>query len=110
VTEGTRKIALRSAMTLSPIPAESSTASAGATPRAAGGTAAIHVVDPLARISLPRPVARDDIDGVVNIAAPNPLPNAEFADPSEACGFRSAPRASGCLRSVLPHVRKPNSF
>ena len=36
-------------------------------------------------------IVRDHIDGVVNIASPNPLPNAEFMHIlREACGVRLA--------------------
>ena len=58
-------------------------------------------------------IERDDIEGAVNVAAPNPLPNAEFMRIlREALASGSAsPQTSGCSRSVPSScARKPNSF
>ena len=57
-------------------------------------------------------IDRDDIDGAVNVASPNPLPNAEFMRVlREACGVPfGLPANSGCSRSVPSSCgRKPNS-
>jgi uncharacterized protein len=84
VTEGTRKVALRSAMTLSPDPGGVFDTLVGLTRHGLGGSAGdgrqfmswIHYEDFIAAVRWL--IERDDIDGAVNVAAPNPLPNAEF--------------------------------
>ncbi len=84
VTERTRKMALRSAMTLSPDRGGIFDTLLGLARRGLGGTAGdgrqfvswIHYEDFVAAVRWL--IDRDDMDGVVNIAAPNPLPNAEF--------------------------------
>ena len=46
-------------------------------------------------------IERDDIDGVVNVAAPNPLPNAEFMRIlREACGVRFGLPASRWMLEI----------
>jgi uncharacterized protein (TIGR01777 family) len=83
-TPRTRKVALRSAMTLSPDQGGIFDALHGLVRHGLGGRAGdgrqylswIHYEDFIAAVRWL--IARDDIDGVVNIAAPNPLPNAEF--------------------------------
>ncbi len=93
VTDRTRKIALRSAMTLSPDAGGIFDALLGLARRGLGGRAGdgrqfiswIHHEDFVAAIRWL--IDRDDIDGVVNVASPNPLPNAEFMRVlREACG------------------------
>jgi len=82
--ERTRKIALRSAMTLSPDPGGVFDTLLGLVRRGLGGRAGdgrqfmswIHYEDFVAAIRWL--IEREDIDGVVNVASPNPLPNAEF--------------------------------
>lgn len=92
VTDRTRKIALRSAMTLSPDRGGIFDALLGLARHGLGGSAGdgrqfmswIHYED---FVSAARwLIDRDDIDGAVNVAAPNPLPNAEFmrSGPSSA--------------------------
>jgi uncharacterized protein len=84
VTDGTRKIALRSAMTLSPDPGGIFDALIGLARHGLGGSAGdgrqfmswIHYEDFVAAIRWL--IERDGIEGVVNVASPNPLPNAEF--------------------------------
>jgi len=84
VVEHTRKILLRSAMTLSPDSGGVFDALLGLVRRGLGGPAGdgrqfmswIHYEDFVAAIRWL--IGREDVDGVVNIAAPNPLPNAEF--------------------------------
>ena len=84
ITEGTRKIALRSAMTLSPDPGGIFDALLGLARHGIGGSAGdgrqfiswIHYEDFIASVRWL--IAHDEIDGVVNVAAPDPLPNAEF--------------------------------
>jgi uncharacterized protein len=93
ITEQTRKIALRSAMTLSPDAGGVFDTLVGLVRRGLGGSAGdgrqfmswIHYEDFVAAVRWL--IDRDDIDGVVNVASPNPLPNAEFMRLlREACG------------------------
>lgn len=93
VTDGTRKVALRSAMTLSPDPGGVLDTLLGLARHGLGGRAGhgrqfmswIHYEDFVRAVRWL--IGRDDIEGVVNVAAPNPLPNAEFMRVlREACG------------------------
>jgi len=95
VTDRTRKIALRSAMTLSPDRGGVFDTLLALVRHGLGGSAGdgrqfmswIHYEDFVAAIRWL--IDREDIDGVVNVAAPNPLPNAEFMRVlREACGVR----------------------
>jgi uncharacterized protein len=94
VTVGTRKVALRSAMTLSPDAGGIFDTLAGLARRGLGGSAGdgrqfmswVHHEDFIAAVQWL--IERDDVEGVVNVAAPNPLPNAEFMRIlREACGI-----------------------
>lgn len=84
VVGGTRKVALRSAMTLSPDAGGVLDTLLGLARRGLGGSAGdgrqfmswIHHEDFIAAVQWL--IDRDDIEGAVNIAAPTPLPNAEF--------------------------------
>jgi hypothetical protein len=84
VVPGTRKVALRSAITLSPDHGGAFDTLLGLVRLGVGGTAGdgrqfvswIHDEDFVAAVRWL--IARDDCDGVVNVASPNPLPNAEF--------------------------------
>jgi uncharacterized protein (TIGR01777 family) len=84
VTPRTRKVALRSAMTLSPDPGGVFDTLLGLTRRGLGGRAGdgrqflswIHHEDFVAAAEWL--IARGDIEGPVNVAAPYPVPNAEF--------------------------------
>ena len=89
----TRKIALRSAMTLSPDAGGIFETLLKLARRGLGGSAGdgrqylswIHYVDFLAAVRWL--IDHEDIDGVVNLASPNPMPNAEFMRTlREACG------------------------
>jgi uncharacterized protein (TIGR01777 family) len=93
VTERTRKLALRSAITLSPDPGGIFDTLLSLVRRHLGGTAGdgrqfvswIHYEDFVAAVRWL--IDRDGIKGVVNLAAPDPLPNAEFMRIlREACG------------------------
>lgn len=93
VVDGTRKVVLRSAMTLSPDAGGVFDTLLGLVRRGLGGSAGdgrqfmswIHYEDFIAAAGWL--IDRDDIEGVVNIAAPHPLPNAEFMQTlREACG------------------------
>jgi uncharacterized protein (TIGR01777 family) len=93
ITKRTRKVALRSAMTLSPDAGGVFDTLVGLVRRGLGGSAGdgrqfmswIHYEDFVAAVRWL--IDRDDIDGVVNVAAPNPLPNAEFMRLlRDACG------------------------
>ena len=83
-TPGTRKVSLRSAMTLSPDAGGIFDTLLGLVRRGLGGPAGdgrqfiswIHYEDFVAAIRWL--IAHEEIDGVVNVASPNPLPNAEF--------------------------------
>ena len=84
ITEGTRKIALRSAMTLSPDAGGVFDTLLGLVRHGLGGRTGngrqfiswIHYEDFVAAIRWL--IDREEMDGVVNVASPNPLPNAEF--------------------------------
>lgn len=93
LVDGTRKVALRSAMTLSPDAGGVFDTLLGLIRRGLGGRAGdgrqfmswVHYEDFIAAVRWL--IDRDDIEGAVNIAAPNPLPNAEFMRVlREACG------------------------
>lgn len=83
-TPGTRKIALRSAMVMSPDPGGIFDTLLRLVRFRLGGASGsgkqfvswIHDQDFLH--SLEYLIAHDDLDGAINIAAPNPIPNAEF--------------------------------
>jgi uncharacterized protein len=80
----TRKIALRSAMTMSPDPGGVFDTLLGLTRRGLGGAAGdgrqfvswIHYEDFIAAVRWL--IDHDAVEGVVNLATPNPLPNADF--------------------------------
>ena len=84
VTNRTRKIAMRSALTLSPDPGGIFDTLVGLVRCGLGGSAAdghqfiswIHYEDFIAAVRWL--IDREDVDGIVNIASPNPVPNAEF--------------------------------
>ena len=93
VVAGTRKVALRSAMTLSPDRGGVFATLLGMARRGLGGRAGdgrqfiswIHYQDFIA--ALRWLIAHASIEGVVNIASPNPLPNAAFMRTlRDACG------------------------
>jgi len=93
ITPRTRKIALRSAMTMSPDEGGIFDTLVTLTRRGLGGRAGdgrqfiswIHERDFVAAIQFL--IEHEDIAGVVNVAAPNPMPNAEFMRVlREACG------------------------
>ncbi len=92
-TSATRKVLLRSAMTLSPDAGGVFDTLIGLVRRGLGGSACggrqfmswVHHEDFVAAVGWL--IARQDVDGVVNIASPCPLPNAEFMRVlREACG------------------------
>jgi len=92
---GTRKVALRSAMTMSPDRGGVFDVLLGLVRRRLGGRAAdgrqyvswIHDRDFIRAIEWL--IERDDISGPVNVCSPNPLPNAEFmAELRQAWGVR----------------------
>ncbi len=94
ITERTRKVALRSAMTLSPDAGGVFDTLVGLVRRGLGGSAGdgrqymswIHYEDFVAAVRWL--IDRDEIEGVVNVASPNPLPNAEFMRLlRDACGM-----------------------
>jgi uncharacterized protein (TIGR01777 family) len=84
VTPATRKVTLRSAMTLSPDAGGVFDTLLGLVRRGLGGTAGngrqfiswIHYEDFVAAVRWL--IDRHDVDGIVNIASPNPLPNTDF--------------------------------
>jgi len=94
VTNRTRKVLLRSAMTMSPDRGGVFATLLGLARRGLGGRAGdgrqyvswIHYEDFIAVVSWL--IDREEIQGVVNVAAPNPLPNAEFMRVlRESCGI-----------------------
>ena len=107
VLDQTRKIALRSAMTLSPDRGGVFDTLRGLARRGLGGTAGngrqylswIHHHDFVAAVRWL--IDRDDMDGIVNVAAPNPLPNMEFMRMlRDACGARFGVPASRWMLEV----------
>jgi uncharacterized protein (TIGR01777 family) len=84
LTPTTRKVALRSAMTLSPDRGGIFDTVLGLVRHGLGGAAGsgrqfmswIHFEDVIAAVRWL--LSHDAVDGVVNVAAPNPVPNAEF--------------------------------
>ena len=92
VTPSTRKVTMRSAMTMSPDAGGVFDTLVGLVRRGLGGSAGdgrqyvswVHYEDFLLAV---RWLIKEDIDGVVNIASPHPLPNAEFMQLlRDACG------------------------
>lgn len=83
-TPGTRKVALRSAITLSPVPGNAFALLLKLVQFGLGGTHGngrqyvswIHEIDFARAVEFL--IAREDIEGPVNVAAPNPLPNRDF--------------------------------
>lgn len=83
-TPRTRKIALRSAMTMSPGRGGIFDTLLGLVRAGLGGTAAsggqfvswIHYLDFIRAVEYP--IAHTEFEGVVNVCAPNPLPNRDF--------------------------------
>ncbi|MDX2181594.1 MAG: TIGR01777 family oxidoreductase [Bryobacteraceae bacterium] len=83
-TPGTRKIALRSAMTMSPDPGGVFDVLLGLVRKGLGGANGsgrqfvswIHDLDFLRAIDFL--IEYEELDGVVNLASPNPLPNGDF--------------------------------
>ena len=84
VVPGTRKVVLRSAITMSPDRGGAFDTLLGLVRLGIGGSAGdgrqfvswIHDEDFVAAVRWL--IARGDVEGVVNLASPNPLPNAEF--------------------------------
>jgi uncharacterized protein len=106
-TPRTRKVALRSAMTMSPEHGGIFASLLTLVRRGLGGAAGdgrqyvswIHYDDFVAAIKWV--IARDCFDGVVNVASPNPLPNAEFMRwLRKAAGVRYGLRASQWMLEV----------
>jgi uncharacterized protein (TIGR01777 family) len=101
VTPGTRKVAMRSAMVMSPDRGGIFDTLRTLARRGLGGPAAggrqyiswIHHRDFVRAVGWL--VEHDDVDGAVNLASPNPLPNADFMRAlRRACGTRVALPAS----------------
>jgi uncharacterized protein (TIGR01777 family) len=95
-TPRTRKVTMRTAMVIGPGQGGIFDTLATLVRRGLGGTIGngrqymswIHYEDLIAAIRWL--IDRDDIDGVVNLASPNPLPNADFMRQlREACGMSS---------------------
>jgi uncharacterized protein (TIGR01777 family) len=93
-TPRTRKVALRSAITFSPVPGNAFAVLLNLVRFGLGGAQGngrqfvswIHELDFARAVEFL--IARDDISGPVNVAAPHPLPNREFmAILRDACGI-----------------------
>jgi uncharacterized protein (TIGR01777 family) len=104
VVPRTRKVALRSAMTLSPDPGGVFDTLRRLARRGLGGRAGdgrqfmswVHHGDFVE--ALRWLIAHEDVEGVVNVASPNPLPNAEFMRIlREACGVPFGLPATGWM-------------
>jgi len=84
LTPNTRKVAMRSAVVMSPTPGGAFALLLNLVRLSLGGTQGngrqfvswIHALDFARAVEFL--IARDDIEGVVNISSPNPLPNREF--------------------------------
>jgi uncharacterized protein (TIGR01777 family) len=107
VTPATRKVAMRSAMTLSPDPGGVFDTLFKLVRRGLGGSAGdgrqfmswVHFEDFIAAARWL--IDREDIDGTVNIASPNPLPNAEFMRVlRQACGVPFGLPARGWMLDI----------
>jgi len=93
-TPRTRKVALRSAITLSPVPGNAFAVLLNLVRLGLGGAQGngrqfvswIHELDFARAVEFL--IAREDMEGAVNVASPNPLPNREFmAELREAWGM-----------------------
>jgi uncharacterized protein (TIGR01777 family) len=100
----TRKVALRSAMTLSADPGGVFDTLRRLARRGLGGRAGdgrqfmswVHYQDFIAAVRWL--IAHDDVDGIVNVASPHPLPNADFMRIlREACGVPFGLPAAGLV-------------
>ena len=102
VTPNTRKVALRSAVTMSPDRGGAFDVLLGLVRRRLGGRAGdgrqfvswVHETDFIAAVEFL--IARSDLSGAVNVSAPEPLPNA---------AFMRALRAAWGIRFGLPAAR-----
>jgi len=107
VTPRTRKVAMRSAITLSPDPCGIFDVLLGLVRHGLGGTQGpgtqfvswIHEADFARAVDLL--IAREEFTGVVNLASPNPLPNADFLRALRAAwGTRIGLAAPGWLIEI----------
>ena len=106
-TPGTRKVLLRSAMTMSPDPGGIFDVLLGLVRRGLGGKAGdgrqfvswIHEADFIAAVNWL--IDHEDLSGPVNLCSPNPLPNAEFMTTlRQAWGTRTGLPASRWMLEV----------
>ncbi|HYP15332.1 MAG TPA: DUF1731 domain-containing protein, partial [Bryobacteraceae bacterium] len=106
-TPNTRKIALRSAMTMSPDGGGIFDALLGLVRKGLGGTAGsgrqyvswIHEADFVSAVEFL--MQRGELDGVINLASPNPIPNREFMRIlREAWGTRTGVPASEWMLEI----------
>jgi len=106
-TPRTRKVAMRSALTLSPDPEGIFDVLLGLVRHGLGGTQGpgtqfvswIHEADFVRAVDLL--IAREEFTGVVNLASPNPLPNADFLRAlRSAWGMRIGLAAPGWLIEI----------
>jgi uncharacterized protein (TIGR01777 family) len=107
VTARTRKVALRSAMTMTPDPGGVFDTLLRLARYGLGGRAGdgrqfiswVHYEDFIAAVRWL--IFHDHVDGIVNVAAPNPLPNAEFMRHlRKACGISLGLPAAGWMLEV----------
>ena len=115
-TPRTRKIALRSAMTFSPVSGNAFAVLSNLVRVGLGGTHGngrqfvswIHELDFARAVAFL--VARDDLQGVVNLASPKPLPNREFmADLRDAWGIPNGVPAPAPLIELAALVLRTES-
>ncbi len=106
-TPRTRKVAMRTAITFSPIPGNAFAVLVNLVRAGFGGTQGngrqfvswIHELDFARAVEFL--VAREDLDGAINIASPNPLPNREFmALLRDACGMPNGLPAPAILIGI----------
>jgi uncharacterized protein (TIGR01777 family) len=109
----TRKVLMRSAITLSPEPGGAFDALAGLVRAGLGGPVGdgrqfvswIHGHDFVRAVNWL--IERDDVEGVVNVASPNPLPNAEFMRTlRQVAGSRVGMPIAGWMLDVGASLRR----
>jgi len=112
-TPNTRRIAMRSAITLSPIADSVYGVLASLARQGLGGTQGdgrhymswVHETDFVRALEFL--INREDLDGAINISSPNPIPQKEFARTlRESLGVRFGPRLPAWLLEVGAWLRQ----
>ncbi len=115
-TPGTRKVAMRSAMTMSPDPGSVFDVLARLAKRGLGGTLGngrqyvswIHELDFANAVQFL--IDREGLDGAMNLCSPNPLPQRDFARVlRQAVGVRFGLRAPGLMVEIGTRAMRTES-